>query len=181
MQTNISIRKTNTDDLNTIRVIEETAFGHNVEANLVMDLLSDKTAEPLLSLLALDGDQPIGHILFTRVYLNSKEQPLMHILAPVAVMPTYQKKGVGSMLIAKGCEILKEMGSKLVFVLGYTEYYPRFGFQMNAQNLGYIPPHPIPTEYADCWMVKALQTNAFNELPKGDIKCSNTLNKKEYW
>ena len=138
MQTTIRIRKTNTDDLNTIQVIEEAAFEHDAEANLVAELLSDKTAEPLLSLLAFENDKPIGHILFTRVYFEeNEEEPLMHILAPVAVLPAYQKKGVGSLLITRGFELLKEMGSELIFVLGHKEYYPRFGFQVNAQNLGY--------------------------------------------
>ena len=50
--------------------VEEQAFGYDKEAKLTAALLKDKTAEPILSLLAYHNNLAIGHILFTRVYIN---------------------------------------------------------------------------------------------------------------
>lgn len=152
MNKNITIRKTNVDDFDNIMQVVKSAFGYDKEAKLVAELLSDNTAEPMLSLLAFDNEEAVGHILFTRTYFeDQQEQPMMHILAPLAVIPTYQRQGIGGMLIQVGLEILKEMGSKLVFVLGHKEYYPRYGFLQNAQGMGFFTPYPdpMPEEYAD--------------------------------
>uniref|UniRef100_UPI003216E3D9 GNAT family N-acetyltransferase n=1 Tax=uncultured Draconibacterium sp. TaxID=1573823 RepID=UPI003216E3D9 len=179
---NIQIRETNSTDFNDIMVVEERAFGYVKEAKLTADLLSDKTAEPLLSLLAFHDKKPIGHILFTRVYRNkmNTNQPLIHILAPLAVIPEYQKQGVGGLLINEGLKRLKEMGSEMVFVLGHMEYYPKFGFIPDAKKLGFSAPYPIPIEYANAWMVQSLNPEGF-VIEKGDIICSVELNKPEHW
>ncbi len=179
---NIKIRKTTIADHNTIMTVEEQAFGYIKEANLTADLLSDSTAEPIVSLLAFDNENAVGHILFTRVYLNemSKYQPLMHILAPLAVIPEYQKQGIGGMLIQEGMNQLKEMGSQMVFVLGHIDYYPRHDFIPDAGKLGYEAPFPIPEEFADAWMFQTINSTEFT-IPKGKIVCANALNKPEHW
>lgn len=184
MNKKITIRTTNSDDFNDIMQVEKLAFGYDKEAKLVAELLSDKTAEPMLSLLAFDNEEAVGHILFTRAYFeDQKEQPMMHILAPLAIIPTYQRQGIGGVLINAGLEILKEMGSKLIFVLGHKEYYPRYGFLPNAQGMGFFTPYPdpMPTDYADYWMVQSLTNDKLETMPKGRIKCAVTLNKPEHW
>ena len=77
-------------------------------------------------------------------------------------------------------QMLKEKGTKLVFVLGHKEYYPRHGFIQNAQGMGYTTPYPNPTpaEYAEYWMMQALTDK---ELAKGRIKCADALFKPEHW
>lgn len=184
MNKNITIRKTNIDDFDGIMQVVKLAFGYYKEAKLVAELLSDKTAEPMLSLLAFDNEKAVGHILFTRTYFeNQQEQPIMHILAPLAVIPTYQRQGIGGMLINAGLEILKEMGSKLLFVLGHKEYYPRYGFLQNAQGMGFFTPYPdpMPDDYTDYWMVQSLTKDKLETTPKGRIRCADTLNKPEHW
>lgn len=177
----IQIRETKTEDFNDIMQVETLAFGYDKEARLVAELLNDKTAEPLLSLLAFYKEEAIGHILFTRAYLEGQnEQPLIHILAPLAVKPDYQKKGVGGMLINEGIRLLREMGSLLVFVLGHKEYYPKFGFLPDAKHLGFQAPYPIPDEYSDYWMVQSLTGNV-SGLKKGKVRCSDILNRPEHW
>lgn len=179
---NIQIRETNSKDFNDIMLVEERAFGYVKEAELTADLLSDKTAEPFLSLLAFHDKKPIGHILFTRAYIDEMNttQPLVHILAPLAVIPEYQKQGVGGALINEGLKRLKEMKSEMVFVLGHMEYYPKYGFIPDAKKLGFNAPYPIPAEFANAWMVQSLNHEGF-VTGKGNVICSDELNKPEHW
>jgi len=177
----VSIRETTNDDLAEILQVEKLAFGEDEEANIVSDLLSDKTAAPTLSLLAYSGSKPVGHVLFSRVYFDDPEdQTLMHILAPLAVIPEYQGKGIGGKLIKKGLEILKARGTELVFVLGHEKYYPKYGFIPNAGKFGLLPPYPIAEENLNAWMYQLLDEEDHSGT-KGKIKCADELNKPEYW
>ncbi len=178
---NIEIKETGLNDFNNIMEVEEQAFGYDKEARLTADLLNDKTAKPILSLLAFYKDEAIGHVLFTRVYLDEMtNQPLMHILAPLAIKPDYQKQGIGGLLIKEGLKRLKEMGSEMVFVLGHTEYYPKLGFVPDAKKIGFSAPFPIPEKFADAWMVQSLNLEGFQNRT-GKIICANELNKPEHW
>jgi putative acetyltransferase len=178
---NIEIRESEINDFNDIMEVEEQAFGCNEEAKLTADLLKDKTAEPILSLLVFHKNEAIGHVLFTRVYINEMtSQPLLHILAPLAIKPDYQKQGIGGILIREGLKRLKEMGSEMVFVLGHIEYYPKFGFVPNAKKIGVSTPYPIPKEFANAWMVQSLNPEGFLNRT-GKIICANELNKPEHW
>lgn len=177
----IIIVKTSDKDLKDIIEVEKQAFGQDEEADLVKLLLKDKTAQPVLSLLAIYNNKAIGHILFTKAGVKEiNNSPLMHILAPLAVIPDFQKQGIGGLLIKKGLEKLKEIGSTMVFVLGHMDYYPRHGFTPDAAKLGFTAPHPIEAKNANAWMVQGLTKNGIGDI-KGTIKCSDVLNKPEYW
>lgn len=178
----IQIRETNLDDFDDIMTVEERAFGYVKEANLTGDLLKDKTSEPILSLLAFHENKAIGHILFTRAYIDdmNPDQPLFHILAPLAIIPEYQKQGIGGHLILEGLNKLKEIGSEIVLVLGHMEYYPKFGFIPDAKKIGYSAPYPIPEEFSDAWMVQSLNNDGFI-IKHGKVICANELNKPEHW
>lgn len=176
----IQIRAANSEDLSAILKINDLSFGQEEEGLLVKDLLSDNTAEPIVSLIVLEKDHPVGHILFTRVHLNGNPQsPLMHILAPMSVLPGNQGKGIGQKLIQRGFEILTEMGSKAVLVLGHFDYYPKAGFIQDARALGLEAPYPIPEEYKNGWMVKYLHTEI--EKPRGKVICADKLMEERYW
>ncbi len=178
----IQIRETSNYDFENIMKVEEQAFGYIKEAILTAELLNDNTAKPVLSLLAFQDKKAIGHILFTRVYMNimDKNQPLIHILAPLAIIPEHQNKGIGGMLIKQGLKRLMDMGTNMVFVLGHMEYYPKFGFIPDAAKLGYFAPYFIPEEYKNAWMVQSLNNNKL-EIEKGKVLCANALNKPEHW
>ncbi len=105
---------------------------------------------------------------------------MMHILAPLAVKPDYQRQGVGGMLIHAGIERLRAMGSHLVFVLGHLEYYPRHGFIPDAGGQGYPAPFPIPEEFRNYWMVQPVGPTGFG-IGKGRITCCEAMNKPEHW
>ncbi len=178
---NITIRKTTASDFNDIMTVEQQAFGYHKEAELTAELLADPTGEPIVSLLALADNEPVGHILFTRAYFSGQEHsPMMHILAPFSFKPEYQRQGVGGMLIRAGIEKLRELGSHLVFVLGHLEYYPRHGFTPNAEALGYPAPYPILEEFKDYWMVQSLSPEGF-DVGRGKIACCEAMDKPEHW
>lgn len=136
MSGEIVIRETVPADLAAIVEVHKKDFGYDKEAGLTAELLSDPTAEPAVSLLALRDGEAVGHILFTRCRIAGAEpdRPLFYLLAPLAVVPSCQKQGVGRLLIAEGLQLLRERGAKLVFVLGHKEYYPRHGFIPGAEN-----------------------------------------------
>ena len=162
----IVIRETVPADLAAIVEVHKKGFGYDKEAGLTAELLSDPTAGPAVSLLALRDGEAVGHILFTRCRIAGAEpdRPLFYILAPLAVVPSCQKQGVGRLLIAEGLQLLRERGAKLVFVLGHKEYYPR----------------PIAEKHADYWMAQALTNEGFSG-PKGRVVCADALNRPEYW
>lgn len=178
---NIELRVTTALDLDTIMEVHTKAFGYDKEARLTAALLADQSAEPMLSLLAGYNGQAIGHVLFTRAcFADRANPPLMHILAPLAVIPEYQRQGIGGLLIDTGLQKLREMGSQMVFVLGHKEYYPRYGFEPHAMHMGYQPPYPIPEENSEYWMYQALvaETDTFG---CGRVVCADTLNRPEHW
>ena len=126
MSGEIVIRETVPADLAAIVEVHKKGFGYDKEAGLTAELLSDPTAEPTVSLLALRDGEAVGHILFTRCRIVGAEvqRPLFYILAPLAVVPSCQKQGVGGLLIAEGLQLLRERGAKLVFVLGHKDSFP---------------------------------------------------------
>lgn len=179
----MEIRKSSESDRVEISNFHREAFGEEegpVVARLVNDLLDDKSAMPLLSLVATEGSKIIGHILFTNVTLSPNSASVSaQILAPLAVLPKAQKRGVGGKLIKEGLSQLKQSGVGLVFVLGHPDYYPRSGFTP-AGVLGYEAPYPIAVENAGAWMVQALSAGIIGKF-KGTVQCSDALSKPELW
>jgi len=174
------IRETAEADLNDVLCVEREAFKSSKEADLTRDLLVDPSAEPRLSLLAFVEGQPAGHILFTRGQLvNAEGKVSVSFLAPLAVVPRFQRQGVGGALIRKGLELLAQSGVDLVFVVGHPDYYPRHGFTQ-AFKLGFETSFPFPEKDADAWMVQALRPNVIGSV-SGRVVCCDALNKPEFW
>jgi putative acetyltransferase len=169
-------------DLKDLLAVENRAFGKTegpVIVRLVKDLLADPTAKPLLSLVALDLDRIVGHILFTNSTIIGHETLASAILAPLAVDPGFQNQGIGGRLIDEGLTRLAARGVKLVFVLGHPGYYPRYGFKPAVQH-GFEAPYSIPKEMEEAWMVNGLQPGYIAGV-KGKIVCAKTLNQPEHW
>ena len=176
-------RKSTETDRAEIGNIHVAAFGEDKGpeiAALVNGLFEDKTAVPRLSLVAVENGQLIGHILYTKAVLTGADKPVsVQLLAPLAVLPEAQAKGVGGKLIKAGLRQLKESGVELVFVLGHPDYYPRSGFTP-AGVLGFEAPYPIPEEHAGAWMVQALKEGVIVRA-KGKVQCSEVLDRPEHW
>lgn len=123
----IIIRQERKDDAPKIHKVNELAFGQAEEANIV-DVLRNTCPEGI-SLVAELNKEIVGHILFTPAIVESGTEKIHGIgLAPMAVFPEYQNKGIGSQLVEEGLKIIKEKGFPFVIVLGHPNYYPRFGF-----------------------------------------------------
>ena len=126
LRCSVHVRIESEADHNVIRRIHILAFPSSAEAMLVDDLRIQ--ARPTIGLVAdHEGDQ-IGHILFSRVSLQGHPELRLVGLAPMAVVPEHQRKGVGSALVEAGLAQCREQGYNAVVVLGHPEFYPRFGF-----------------------------------------------------
>jgi putative acetyltransferase len=113
--------------LDAIDALHRAAFGGGYEAALVRALRRDGLVRA--SLVALDGDDVVGHALFSELAVEMDGRPLRAAaLAPIAVRPERQRQGIGSHLIVRGLQRLRAKGFEAVVVLGHSAYYPRFGF-----------------------------------------------------
>ena len=120
------IRTEEKRDWAAVRAVNEAAFETATEADLVDALRAQ--AQPVASLIAEDAGAVVGHIMFSPVLLPNHPELRIMGLAPMAVAPEYQRKGIGSALVRAGLERCKDLGFGAVVVLGHPEYYPRFGF-----------------------------------------------------
>lgn len=126
------IRPERPGEATQVRHITELAFGQLAEADLV-DKLRTACADAL-SLVADDG-AVVGHILFTPVVVERAAAPVVGMgLAPMSVRPDRQRQGIGSQLVRRGLEVLRERGCPFVVVVGHPEYYPRFGFEPASKH-----------------------------------------------
>ena len=147
LEPEILIRHETPDDYESITQINNAAFGRKNESLLVENLRKTTLFNTQLSLVAEYYSRLIGHILFYPVKIkNNRGGFEMLALAPMSVLPEFQKKGVGAMLIRRGLKIAKELGYKSVNVLGHAEYYPKFGFEP-ANKWGIRPPFPVEDIY----------------------------------
>ncbi len=121
------IRKEEQGDRGAIRQLSMAAFDNGPEANLVDKLRV--SCKDYLSFVAVEDGSVVGHILFTPATVEGCSTAGMG-LAPMAVLPSYQRKGIGSQLVRYGLEFLRKAACPFVIVLGHPEYYPRFGFEL---------------------------------------------------
>ncbi|TVQ15889.1 MAG: N-acetyltransferase [Balneolaceae bacterium] len=122
----IEIRKEELRDCGAIHQLNMAAFDNGPEADLVDKLRA--SCKDYLSFVAVQDDAIVGHILFTPANVEGCSTTGMG-LAPMAVLPSYQRKGIGSRLVRYGLEYLRKTDCPFVIVLGHPEYYPRFGFE----------------------------------------------------
>jgi predicted N-acetyltransferase YhbS len=135
--------------------------GRRMKALMVEKLRQNDLFIPQLSLVAeADGDIA-GHILFYPVYIFSTRSRYQCLsLAPMSVVPGYQRRGIGSQLVRTGLKAAGELGFESVIVLGHPEYYPRFGFKP-ASRWHIKVPFEVPDE---AFMALELTDNALANI-----------------
>lgn len=141
----LEISQESQTDHQAVFELHQLAFEQADESKLVDKLRQSENFIPELSLVAKSGDQLIGHILFTRIHIMGESSFESLALAPMGVLPSYQRTGIGSELVKKGLERAKELGEGSVIVLGHPEYYPRFGFEP-ASRYAVQCPFEVPDE-----------------------------------
>ena len=165
---NVIIRNETESDFDAIRTLNSQAFGQDGEGRLVDALRSGGYAE--LSLVAMDTTASdrgsvVGHILFSRIHIDCGDREVAALsLAPMAVLPSRQRQGIGGALIREGlqrCSLsAKNAGPGIVIVLGHADYYPQFGFCASlAEPL--TAPFDVPPE---SWMALELLPGALENV-----------------
>ena len=139
----MEIRQETTADYRAVYALNEVAFGQKDESELVEKIRKGYYFIPELSLVAEVDGQIAGHILFSKIKIKSDMEFESLSLAPMAVLPEFQKKGVGGSLITEGLKKARGLGYESVIVLGHKEYYPKFGFE-KASKWEIVCPFEVP-------------------------------------
>jgi putative acetyltransferase len=150
------IRREDCADISAIRRIVEAAFPTPAEARLIDKLRSDGDA--MISMVAVESGAVVGHALLSKMVAPFRALGL----APVAVAPARQRKGIGSLLICSALREAEKDGWEGVFVLGDPALYQRFGFTLalasgftspyagpHLMALAFNPPLPVTTGIID--------------------------------
>lgn len=169
----IELRPEQSADYAAIFQVNQLAFGQDNESRLVDLLRKSESYIPELSIVAERQEQIVGYILFTKIEIVGISQSYSSLaLAPMAVSPNCQKQGIGTLLINEGLTQAKNLGYDSVIVLGYKDYYPRFGFEP-ALRWGIRCPFEVPDEV---FMGQELIAGAL-EGKSGTVKYDPAFNK----
>lgn len=166
MNHDLIIRQETEKDFNTVFNLIEKAFqkeelSDHKEHFLVERLRKSTAFIPELSLVALIDETIVGHILLTKIKIRNKNNVFNSLaLAPVSVLPNYQRQGIGSTLILEAHKKALELEHTSIVLLGHQTYYPRFGYKQ-AHNFNIKLPFEVPKE--NC-MVKGLVADALKNI-----------------
>lgn len=149
----IVIRNEERKDAAAVARLVERAFGGNEEVRLVERLHAD--GDVVLALVAKHEGHICGHVLFSRLSVSSGMARFPAVaLAPLAVDPDFQRRGIGTALVEEGHRRLEEAGERLSIVLGDPAYYGRFGYR-----------HDRAADFESVFQCDALQALAWGEAP----------------
>lgn len=141
----MTIRVEQPTDYETVYSVVRNAFmtarqSDGNEQNLVNALRQSTAFIPELSLVAEIDGEIVGHIMFTKLQIG---EHTALALAPLSVLPRYQRHGIGTSLIKEGHRTAKELGYSYSVVLGSEKYYPRLGY-LPAKKFGILPCFEVP-------------------------------------
>jgi putative acetyltransferase len=152
------VREESVLDTAAIRLLHRAAFGGDAEGRLVDRLRGD--GKVVASLVAEEDKRVVGHILFSDIRIETPRGILLGAaLAPLGVLPDWQRRGIGSVLVREGLDLSRERHRVAAIVVGEPSYYSRFGFSSAlAKNLR--------SKYSDVgpyWMALELETGALQD------------------
>jgi len=156
----IIIRHETPDDYDAITRVNDLAFGETAQSKIISGLREN--GEALWSKVLVNDDEIIGHLMFYNVLLDGS--PIVAGLGPISILPTHQRRGYGGQLIRDGLAEADPDKHQIIFLLGHTSYYPRFGFssEIGAQ---YISPWPRPA-FMGLKLNEAAPTSGILTFPK---------------
>jgi len=151
----LKIRPETPGDRASVHYVNQEAFSRNQEADLV-DKLRERGVLTI-SLVAVQDTAVVGHIAFSPVEIAFEKSSFEALaLAPVAVLPAHQNKGLGSQLVIAGLEECRRLRHEIIVLAGHPNYYPRFGF-VRAYAKGIECEFGVPDE---AWMIAELKQGA---------------------
>jgi putative acetyltransferase len=159
----MNIRSETLLDYPAIAEVNTLAFGQENEAKLVEEIRRSDSYIAELSMVAEVEGVVVGHILFSYINLVGAETLQVLGLAPMAVSPQFQRKGIGSELVQAGLERANVRGEAMAIVLGHPQFYTRFGFKPSV-DYEIESPFPVPE---NVFMVKPLQN--YQKKYKGKV------------
>ena len=176
----MTIREPALSDGESIRQIYLSAFNEEereLVADFAIELLNTETSPKSLHLVAEAGGLIVGHVSFSPVMVKDSHECIGYILAPLAVSPSHQNRGIASALVGGGLELVATTESIIVLVYGDPEFYGRFGFKQGlAKN--YITPFQLTFPLG--W--QALATGgSFAESEPVEIQCVEPLRNPKLW
>ena len=153
------IRDERPEDAEAVDAVLVAAFTTEAEARLVERLRASEKI--VCALVAEEKGRVLGHMVFSRIAVEGgdREVPVL-ALAPLAVMPAFQRLGIGSALVSAGLERCRMERHARVLVVGDPVYYGRFGF-VPASSFGLKCPFPAPKE---AFMAIELEPGAFAQV-----------------
>ena len=156
------IRHDTAVDHEAIRHVNRLAFGQDDEARIVDALRASGNVRA--SLVAEMHGHIVGHILFSELPIHEEAQTILALaLAPMAVLPDFQNRGIGSELVRRGLESCRSSGHRIVIVLGHPHFYPRFGFSVELAR-------PLQSPFSGAaWMAMELVPGALGGVA-GTVK-----------
>ncbi len=159
------IRRESAADRAAIWRLHQAAFGTVTEADLVDALRDGGYAE--VSLVAEVDGVVAAHILFSRLLIKTEHDPVYALsLAPLAVLPKYQRQGIGSGLVLAGLNACRRAGHNIVTVLGHPQFYGRFGFSAPLAR-----PLQSPFGGGEAWMAIELIPGSLRDV-QGQVEFS---------
>lgn len=144
------VRRETPEDVSTVHAVQTAAFGRDLESRLLGLLREDPGWVPELSLVAVEGDRVVGHVVCSVGRVGGEHAALG--LGPIGVVPDRQKSGVGAALMHSVIGAADALGHPLIALVGDPKFYGRFGF-MPWDEVG-VPP--VIDEYRPYFQVRTL-------------------------
>ncbi len=128
----VTIREESKNDFSAIKQTNDKAFGQSKEGKVIDKIR--KSDSQMLSLVAEINNTIVGHIFYSTAEIMHNDESIVGMgLAPIAVLPEYQKQGIGKRLINESLNIIKAQSVPFIIVLGHEDYYPKFGFEIASK------------------------------------------------